>query len=409
MSTSPSAIRLFYVVTDSHPAWRVDLAELFSTELKARGIRTCWSMRRDDCGLWCRVRTNGEDVYLPAATPTIAVIAPLVRRLCEVIGELGLFVKLLVGPRYDFIQVRDDRYTAALFALLAARLRGTRFTYWVSFPFPENDIEKARRAQGCRRLFLQARGHLARWWLYGFILPRADHVFVQSERMQSHIAAYGLPAERMTPVPMGVPTDLITRQSAPDRETVAGRVVYLGTFARSRHLEILLEAFVLVLREFPQATLHLAGRGDTPADRLFLEDLCRQLGVSRQVRFPGFLSKEAAWQLAASAAICVSPIYPSLIFDCGSPTKLYEYMALGRPVVANHHPEQTRAIAESGAGICVEWRAQAFSEAIIHLLKHPANADRMGRMGREWVARHRCYGRLAVKVLKRYHDLLGTS
>jgi hypothetical protein len=36
-----------------------------------------------------------------------------------------------------------------------------------------------------------------------------------------------------------------------------------------------------------------------------------------------------------------------------SPTKLVEYMALGKAVVANDHPDQRMVLEQSGAGICV--------------------------------------------------------
>ncbi len=41
------------------------------------------------------------------------------------------------------------------------------------------------------------------------------------------------------------------------------------------------------------------------------------------------------------------------ILRAASPTKLVEYMAMGKAVVANDHPEQKRVIEESGAGYCV--------------------------------------------------------
>lgn len=399
-------MRLFYFVTDSYPAWRVDLTELFSNELSALGLATTWSMRRDDGGGFARVRANGEDIYLPVAAPGVPGIAPIIRRLGEVFSEIIIFAKFIFGPRFDFIQVRDDRYAAGLFALLAARLRGSKFIYWVSFPFPENDLEKAKLASGVHRLFLHARGALTRWWLYKTMLSNADHVFVQSNRMKKDIAEYGLPEDRMTPVPMGVSKRLLEWVAVEQHAIEKDSIVYLGSFARARRLETLIEAFSLVIQRVPNAKLYMVGRGDIPEDRLILENLCQRLGIGDQVFFPGFLSKEAAWSRAASAAVCVSPIYSSPIFDCASPTKLYEYMALGRPIVANEHPEQTNALSASGAGLCVPWSAEHFSDAIVYLLEHPDTAEQMGRRGPEWVAEHRRYDGLAKAVFQKYSSLL---
>jgi glycosyltransferase involved in cell wall biosynthesis len=92
------------------------------------------------------------------------------------------------------------------------------------------------------------------------------------------------------------------------------------------------------------------------------------------------------------ADVCVSPIYPSPLFNCGSPTKLVEYMAMGKAVVANDHPEQLQVITESVAGYCVPWQEDAFAAAIVRLLEDPTEAKRMGERGARYVAQRRAYG-----------------
>jgi glycosyltransferase involved in cell wall biosynthesis len=400
-------MRLFYFITDSYPAWRVDLTELFSHELNKLGLKSDWSMRRDDTGIWQTVNQYGEVIYLPLAVSGIPLITPIVRRLGELIGEIGLFVKLLFGQKYDFIQVRDDRYTAAFFAWLAARFRGSKFIYWVSFPFPENDLEKAMLSTGFRRYFYNLRGSLTMWWLYKIVLPRADHIFVQTERMKENLITYGLSKHKMTPVSMGVSMKLFEWKRTANYEVESGSVTYLGTFAKSRHLETIIKAFALVTQQLPNAKMYLVGRGDIPEDRKFLEDVVKQLSLSNNVIFTGFLPIDQAWYVAAKSEVCISPIYPSFIYLQGSPTKLYEYMALGRPVICNEHPEQSIALASSGAGICVLWNEKSFADAIINMLKHSDYAREMGEKGPKWVEENRRYDHIAAQVFRQYQVLLG--
>ncbi|MDP2229625.1 glycosyltransferase family 4 protein [Methylotenera sp.] len=399
-------MRLFYFVTDSYPAWRVDLAELFSHELKQFGLHTDWSMRRDDSGIWCAIEKNGETIYLPFFLSGIPIVTPIARRFGEFMSEIYLTGKLIFGPRYDFIQVRDDRYTAAFFAWLAAKIRGSKFIYWVSFPFPENDLEKAKLSTGLRKAFFQLRGNLTMWWLYKIVLPRADHVFVQTERMKQNIMAYGLAKSKMTPVAMGVSMKLFEWKRTAKHEVERGSVTYLGTFARSRHLETIIQAFALVILQLPSAKLYLVGRGDIPQDRQFLEELVKQSGLSNNVIFTGFLPIDEAWAVAAKSEICISPIYPSFIHLQSSPTKLYEYMALGRPVIGNDHPEQSNALASSGAGLCVPWNEQSFANAMIYMLMHTDDAQKMGEKGPEWVEENRRYDHIAALVYRQYQVLL---
>lgn len=409
MNPSGSSKRIFYFVADSFPAWRVDLAELFSVELRKLGLDTTWSMRRDDSGMFQRVWNDGQEVFLPFNIRSGSFVSPMARRVGELLSELLITVILLFGKRYDAIQVRDDRYTAAFFALLAARIRSTRFTYWLSFPFPENDLLKAQDATGVRKHFLALRGRITRWWLYRVVLRHADHVFVQSERMKQDVAAYGISPEKMTAVPMGIPRRLADRTETPRPPVEPGKVVYVGTLARTRRLETLIEAFAIVAKEIPHARLHLVGRGDVPEDHLFLEQVSRRMGIEDRVVFHGFLPIEEAWAIAASAAVCISPIFPTPVFDVASPTKLIEYMALGRPVVANDHPEQSAILRASGAGLCVPWGAASFADAIVRLLQHPEEAEAMGSKGPAWVVEHRRYDRIAQYVFRVYSELFAND
>lgn len=395
-------MRLFYFIADAYPAWRLDLVELFSVQLQSHGVETTWSTRRNDRGWLRTAEMHGNAAVLPVSLGKGGMAAKTLNRLLEPFSELLIFLRLAFGRRFDVIQVRDDRYSAAFFALLAARLRGARFTYWLSFPFPEHDLAMAAEAGGLRRLFLLLRGHLARAWLYRCILPAADHVFVQSPKMRENIARMGLAEEKMTPVPMGVPPRLINWPDADREEVAPGRMLYLGTLASSRQLGTLVDAFALVRRQFPHASLVFVGEGDFPHERSSLEQLAASLGLGDAVAFTGFVPMEQAWRLATTAEICVSPFAPSAILDVASPTKLVEYMALGKAVVANRHPEQTAILEDSGAGVLVPWSAQGFAEGMAWILAHPAEAAVMAAKGPAWVRGHRTYDRIAEDVYRQY-------
>lgn len=399
-------MQLFYFIADPFPAWRVDLVELFSVQLRSRGVDTVWSTRRNDAGRMCMAEMHGQTVILPFALGKNSVVAKSLNRFLEPLSEVLIFLRLVFGRRFDIIQVRDDRYTAAFFALLAARLRGARFTYWLSFPFPEHDLAMAQDVSGARKWFLRLRGALARWWLYRRILPAADHVFVQSEKMKANLAAQGVPTAKMTPVPMGIPSRLLDLAADCRPAVVPGQIVYLGTLAASRQLETLVEAFALVRQDHPEATLLMVGDGDFPHERAALEQLSARFGVAEAVRFTGFLPMEEAWRLVMSSAVCISPFAPSPTLDVASPTKLIEYLALAKATVANRHPEQTEVLEGSRAGVLVEWGAQPFAEGICRILDDPAAAREMAGRGPAWVRVHRTYDRIAGEVYGRYATLM---
>jgi len=404
-----SRISIFYFVADSLPTWRVDLVELFSVQLKRLGVKTTWSVRRNDAGAMRTADMHGQSAILPLSLGKGNTVAKILNRILEPVSELLIFLRLVLGKRHDIIQVRDNRYSAAMFALLAARLRGTRFTYWLSFPFPEHDLDMAAQSSGARRWYLRLRGTLAGWWLYGFVLKRADHTFVQSARMRDNLVKRGIPAERMTPVPMGVPSRLLDWAARDLTITEPGRIVYLGTLSESRRLGCILEAFALVRQRFPHARLWMVGEGDFPHERAGLEALASRLLCGDAVTFTGFVPMEEAWRLAKTAEVCLSPLVPTRVQDVASPTKLVEYMAMGRAVVANTHPEQTTILRQCDVGALVEWGSNEFADGVCRILADPDRAVKCASRGPAWVVANRTYDHIAADVYKRYLQLLDTG
>lgn len=397
-------MRLYYSVSDPYPAYRVDISELFGIEMAALGVSVEWFMMGEPPaghGAGPLLYGNRQKVNLPPATP-----AGPWRRLLSWGADAAGVIRAAWRVDVDAVQCRD-KFFVSLVAALACRLSGKPFFYWCSYPFPEHHVQAGVQQGGMRGLLQRLKGQLEFGLLYRVIMPLARHVFVQSEQMRDDIAGYGLPADRMTPVPMGVPLRLLQWAAGQQRsEVVSGRVVYIGTLGAVRRLEMLVRSFALVHARQPQTTMLIVGDGDFPHERQALEALVQSLGLGGCVRFTGFVPIEQAWSFAASAAVCVSPFFPTQVLRSASPTKLVEYLALGRPVVCNDHPEQSAIIAACGAGRCVPWDEHAFADAMVALLQEPVKAEFAASAGPGWVAAHRTYPQIARTVFERYLALV---
>lgn len=264
----------------------------------------------------------------------------------------------------------------------------------------------ARNSKGIERIYGTLHGRIGRFVLYRLVMPLANHSFVQTEQMKQDIVAYGVPEHKMTSVPMGVPDRIFALAQADKPKIVSGQIVYVGTLVSMRRLHVLIEAFAEVHARIPHSSLVIVGEGNWLWERESLEQLAQELGLENAIHFTGFLPIERAWKLAATAQCCISPIYPSPVLNAGSPTKLIEYMALGRPVVCNDHPDQLKIIKESGAGLCVGWGVKEFSEAMVWMLDNPEKAEKMGARGPAWVAANRTYPILAEHIFKQYQTIL---
>jgi glycosyltransferase involved in cell wall biosynthesis len=395
-------LRLLVLSSDTFPPTRVDVSVLFGEELAGRGHRIDWILQSEaDCDRAYVASWGGGQVWVAPSNHRRSLMGRLVKHAAGICNDARIF-SLLRGDRYDAIEVKD-KFIGGLFAVLAARLYRKRFVYWLSFPLPEFYLTKARDGLAPYPILYRIRGHAFGFLLYRILLRAADHVFVQSEQMRRDIAARGIPASKMTAVPMGIRLD--SRNSAATPAPPRSRIpvgepafVYLGTLGRERRIDFLLRVLARVRADIPQIKLYLVGKGERPEDEDFLLQEARRLGVLPSVVFVGQLPQQEALRYVQDADVCVSPFYPSPILNSTSPTKLVEYMAMGKAVVANTHPEQQLLIDQSGGGYCVPYEENAFAEAIVTLLRAPDLARAMGERGRRYVIEHRAYGVIATGV-----------
>ena len=407
MITSPCSsdssrrdLRLLFVSSDLYPPSRVDVSILFADELAGRGNSIDWILQSEaQCDRSYATEYGGGTVWVGATDVGTSRWRRLRKHLRGIRNDFRIF-RLLRRTAYDMIIVKD-KFITGLFAMAVSKLRGVKFVFWLSFPFPEASLHRVAAGTARYPWLYWIRGTTFRYLLYRILLPAADHVFVQSEQMRIDIAREGVPREKMTAVPMGVPNDLVTLELGQSRSRIPSNVrvvLYLGTMVKTRRLDFLIRVMAIVRQSVSDALLYMVGSGDDPSDQEMLVREAERLGMLDAIVFTGQLPRMEALQYVGEADVCVSPFYPTPILNSTSPTKLVEYMALGKAVVANDHPEQRLVIEESGAGYCVAYEEAPFARAVVDLLADPTAAQRMGRAGRKYATSNRTYAAIADQV-----------
>jgi glycosyltransferase involved in cell wall biosynthesis len=392
-------LRILQLVPEPLPTFRADVATLFGKYLPRHGVQ-------------CHVVGKGSAAPAEGQGFASARRASVGARWKAELSFLLLCLRALLGARRancDAIQVRD-MVSIGLLALLVARLKGLPMVYWVSYLMSEGRIERARaRPAGLRSRLVLLKGLLERWLLYRVLLPRADHVFVQSEAMARHVRDQGVPAERVSAVPMGVDMESVARppqgRSWPGWE---GRpvIAYLGTLDRARRLEALLDALQLVRCERPDAVLLLIGGAPQQGDVAQLLQAAQARGLAEAVQVTGWLPAPQAWQYLMGAQAAVSYVPRGALYDVSSPTKLLEYLALGMPCVGNDIPDQAAVLSASGAGWLAETTPQAMADALLAILRDPQAARARAAAGPAFIEAQRSYRVLGAAVAERYRRVL---
>lgn len=135
-----------------------------------------------------------------------------------------------------------------------------------------------------------------------------------------------------------------------------------GVDSPIRGLDNLVKAWPLLLQRVPNARLLIVGDGGL---RPAIEKLVRDLNLTERVTFTGWVPfKEAAAYIKAFD-VAVIPHTVDEHTNHTIPHKLFQYVALGKPVVSSNIVPIRRILQDINAGIIVgEWSPSGFADAI---------------------------------------------
>lgn len=157
-------------------------------------------------------------------------------------------------------------------------------------------------------------------------------------------------------------------------------LLYLGSLHPWKGVDIAIRAMALL--KYP-ARLVVVGGNDRRIREL--RTLAQELGVGNHVQFPGPCRPAERFATIRAADICLLPLASTSIGSrYTSPLKLFEYMAMGKPVVASDLPS-LRAVLEPDrhALLAASGDPSSFAAAIDRLLEDPTLRKRLGAAGHE--------------------------
>lgn len=183
-------------------------------------------------------------------------------------------------------------------------------------------------------------------------LREADLVLVPTSAAAKHVAGI-TKAERVALAPVGVDVDRFDWDAAPGEGTP--RVLYVGAIEPGRGVRVLVRAMADVVKR-TDAQLVLAG----PVAPVFEQELrtgIAELKLEGKVVTTGVIDHDEVPALIASATVCVAPSGPDLTATptAIAPTKILEYLACRRAVVAARRQAITAIIEHGRDGLLFEY------------------------------------------------------
>jgi glycosyltransferase involved in cell wall biosynthesis len=229
---------------------------------------------------------------------------------------------------------------------------------------------------------------------------RADIVVCVSPALKTIIAGEAnLDPRRIVVVPNGVDTRIFDPQVHEPRRTFEGFTIgFVGTLYAWQGLGDLLHA-IHDLRNKGLA-INLAVAGDGPM-RAGWETLAGQLGLTGCTRFLGRIPPDEVPPLIAGFDVCFSGQIPLQTGEMYlSPIKLYEYMAMGKPVVASSFQDARSLIrdGENGWLFLPEDRA-ALSQALEAAYRNSDSLKVMGSDCRRQIVAHHSWSARVIEMM----------
>jgi glycosyltransferase involved in cell wall biosynthesis len=154
--------------------------------------------------------------------------------------------------------------------------------------------------------------------------------------------------------------------------------------------------------------LWIAGRfGYLHEQREFESRLEADADLRSRVTWLGIVPYDQVPGLLSGADIGLVPLQPVPKFEKNIPTKQFEYMAAGLPIVASDLAPIRQFVASSQAGrLAVPDDARSHADEIAYLVKHPGAAKRMGENGQAAFEAKYNWDSEAKKLVDLYHGLV---
>jgi hypothetical protein len=144
--------------------------------------------------------------------------------------------------------------------------------------------------------------------------------------------------------------------------------------------------------------------GDMASDAL-AASLRAQPGWSR-VRYVGWQSRRELRRTLAEVRLGLLPLLPAPNYVTALPTKLFEYMSAGLPVVASDFPLWRDIVESAGCGLLVDpLDPDDIAGAVRTLLDDPQRAQEMGARGRAAVERDYNWSAEGERLVAAYRGL----
>jgi colanic acid biosynthesis glycosyl transferase WcaI len=311
-----------------------------------------------------------------------------------------------VAPRGGVIIATSPQILVGAAGCTAGTLRFLPWVFEVRDLWPESLVGVGQAAADS--LLYRSVGRVA-----DFLYRHATHIVVDGEGKRQYLVDRGLEERRISVIRNGVEEDFCLDPDSDAARRVRHNLreewglgdefvlLYAGTLGMAHGLETVIEAAER-LRDRTNIVFLLVGAG---AERAQLCQLVKDMRLS-SVRVLEKQPRERVPDFLAASDACLVPLRNKEVFKTAIPSKMFEAMAAGKPVILGVEGEAKEILLASQAGLAVQPEdPKAMAAAILRLQEQPSLCRALGRQGRQAVLERYLRPTQAVKYLELLSEL----
>ncbi len=284
----------------------------------------------------------------------------------------------------DVVIATSPQLLGCLAGLWIATLKRIPLVFEVRDLWPESLTLDANSG-----LNLQVRSVLSK--ISDLLYRRSRHVVVVTPAFKKHlIEHYNVAPEKISIVMNGVDPEVFTpsgeTDSVVDEFQLGGRFVvsFIGILGNAHGLSTVAYAAARLQETRPEVLLLLVGEG---ADKSNVQALVAAMGL-KNLLIIGQQPRSKIPALIRASSACMALLKKSEVFKTVIPSKIFEFMACGRPVILGAEGQARELVEKADCGVCVPPEDSAsLATAIEQLYSDGELRKRLGRNGRNYVVK----------------------
>lgn len=288
----------------------------------------------------------------------------------------------MLRRRYDLVYVHNMPDVLVASALIP-KLFGAKVILDQHDPMPE--LMMTIFGKGANSSKVKVVCALEKW-----SLNRADRVITVNDACRKLFSARGCPEEKIRVVMNSPDEKLFSYRPArsyprPARDR-AFAMMYHGSLVERNGLELAVAAVAQLRAALPRLELRVYGRRTPYLEQVLAK--AEQLGLQEHVLYLGSRTVEQLSDEIQNCDVGVIPNLRNAFTDINTPTRIFEYLALGKPVVAPDTPGILDYFGPNELFYFTPGDAESMAEAVRRVAKDSTEAVANAERGQQVYLRH---------------------